>query len=106
MAPFRPLTESEISHLPDEDIVAYHSEARAAGQHQAGRAALSVLAHRWSDRIGWWGRKAPQGEREELIQDVLAAVLTSTWDGESLTSFGAWLRRITQFKVVDIYRGR
>jgi DNA-directed RNA polymerase specialized sigma24 family protein len=107
---FRELKEHELDGLGDEELIAYANGAREAGQIGAWRTAMGVLAFGFEDRIRFWARKVGPTHVEDLVADVLEGALqslakdTARFEGATPGEFGAWLRRITKFRVADHYR--
>lgn len=77
------------------DAEAYRELLRALTMH------LRPLARAACARVG-----LPQGDVEDMVQDVLLAIHLKrhTWDPS--TSLGPWLRAIVRHKVIDGFRRR
>jgi len=102
---FRRKTEHELDLLDDDALIAYIAAARAAGDHDAARAALGLLANRrLPDLIRRISMKAPASDVEDLAMETLASALRSTFDGEHTGEFVNWLNTICDRRVADFHR--
>jgi RNA polymerase sigma factor (sigma-70 family) len=102
---FRRKTEHELDLLDDDALLEYIAAARAAGDHDAARTALGVLAHRrLPDLIRRISMKAPPADVEDLAMEALASALRSAFDGEHKGEFVNWLNRIADRRIADFHR--
>jgi DNA-directed RNA polymerase specialized sigma24 family protein len=107
LASFRPLSDSELQRLTDDQLIDYIRKARASGKLAEVDQALAILAwgymgtirHRVSLRI-------PDQDLEEVAWDVLEGALKSAFDGDSTIEFRGWIRIIIRNKVADYWRKR
>ena len=105
MSDFRPLSENELSALPIEELVAYHHEARQLGRHAEARTALGILVWSFEDRVRYWvSRTVPSQDIEDVVQTVFESALKSSFDGNQVGQFGAWLRAIAHRRATDYHR--
>lgn len=107
---FEPLPESALAALGDQALVDYIAAARSAGDLAAARRASGVLAYAFEPTIRAWVRKemGSQGPEDvaDVVMDVLASVVHSSFDGKVLGEFGSFLKTISSRRVVDYYRKR
>jgi len=104
---FRPRPEHELDRLPDEELLAYLRDARAAGDTDAARTALQVLVFgHWSIVVARLRMKLPAHVVEDTAGDVIARAITSSFSGESVGEFKAWLNTILRRAIADFYRER
>jgi len=105
--PFRPRPEHELDALSDDELIAYIRDARAAGAREAGRLALQILVFgHWDLVVARLRMKLPAHVVEDTAGDVIARAITSTFSGESVGEFRAWLTTSLRRAIVDFYRGR
>jgi RNA polymerase sigma factor (sigma-70 family) len=104
---FRPRPEHELDALSDDELIAYIRHARAAGAREAARVALQILVFgHWELVVARLRMKLPAHAVEDTAGDVIARAITSTFAGESVGEFRAWLATILRRAIVDFYRGR
>ena len=104
MNDFTPLPGPEFDRLSPEELVAYHHDARRAGNHKEAQRALGRLVWSFEGQVRFWvGRSVPPEEVDDLTQTVFASALDSSFDKPTVGQFGAWLRRICQYRVADHY---
>jgi DNA-directed RNA polymerase specialized sigma24 family protein len=100
------LSETELSRLSDEQLLAYIVEQRDAGRAQCTKQALAVLAFGHWGRIRYWvAAKVPSGEVDDVTAAVIESALSSAFDGRSIGRFIAWLKVIAQRRIADFHRG-
>ena len=105
MSDFRPLSETELSALPPEELIAYHHEARRLGRHAEARTALGVLVWGFEDRVRYWvSRKVPTRDVPDVVGTVFESALKSSFEGKQIGQFGAWLRSIAYRRATDYHR--
>jgi len=107
---FARLSEARLGALPSEALIDYVAAARAAGDLEAARTASGVLAFGFEPTIRIWVRKDmgshPDEDIDDVVMDVLASVVHSTFDGKMLGEFGAFLKTIARRRVIDWFRKR
>jgi RNA polymerase sigma factor (sigma-70 family) len=103
--PFRPLSESQLDGLSDDEMIDYMLQGRAAGEHDAVIVALRVLV------FGHYGNverrvriKVPPEAVDEVTGDAFVRALKAAFDGESIGQFVSWLNTITRAAIADYYR--
>lgn len=102
MAPFRSYDDNELSRLSDEELIAYHHQAREAGRPEDAMRAVAHLLDRYRDRVRFWiKRKVAPQDAEDVISDVTESVLTSILQGGSEGEYVVWLRTITFRRIAD-----
>lgn len=102
MAPFRSYDDNELSRLSDEELIAYHHQAREAGRPEDAMRAMAHLLDRYRDRVRFWvQRKVAPQDVEDVISDITESTLTSILDGESEGEWVVWLRTITFRRIAD-----
>ena len=108
MADFERRSEGELAGLPNEALVAYIAAARGAGDLAAARTASGILAFVFEPTIRAWVRKGMGGSHpqdvEDVVMDVLASAVRSSFDGEVVGEFGSWLKTIAARRVADYFR--
>jgi len=98
-----PLSNSELSRLSDEDLIARVVAARNAGDRDAGTQAIGILAFQYYDLV--YGRvavKVPKDQIDDVVGEILISAMKSSFDGRSLGEFHNWLQTITQRRIADI----
>jgi RNA polymerase sigma factor (sigma-70 family) len=104
---FRPRPEHELDALSDDELIAYIRDARTAGALDTGRTALQILVFgHWDLVVARLRMKLPPHVVEDTAGDVIARAVTSTFAGESVGEFRAWLTTILRRAVADFYRER
>jgi RNA polymerase sigma factor (sigma-70 family) len=104
---FRPRPEHELDALSDDELIAYIRHARAAGAREPARVALQILVFgHWELVVARLRMKLPAHVVEDTAGDVIARAVTSTFAGESVGEFRAWLTTILRRAIVDFYRER
>jgi hypothetical protein len=77
MSDFRPLSQSELSRLSPEELIAYHHEARRLFRHDEARTALGILIWGFQDRVRYWvSRTVPS--HVDLIDRYLRVLRETT----------------------------
>jgi len=104
---FRKRSEHELNALTDDELIAYIRDARVEGALAEGRLALQILVFGHWDRVTARLRmKLPAHAVEDTAGEVIAGAITSSFAGESIGQFKAWLNTIMQRKIADFYRER
>lgn len=103
--PFRPLSESQLDELSDDEMINYMRQGRAAGEHDAVIVALRVLV------FGHYGNverrvrmKVPPEAVDEVTGDAFVRAMKAAFDGESVGQFSSWLNTITRAAIADYFR--
>jgi DNA-directed RNA polymerase specialized sigma24 family protein len=98
---FRPLGETELARLPDDELIAYLRRAHG----QSARTALAILVYgHWPNVARRVSMKVPAGAVEDVTADVLVSAIQSAFDGRSRGEFVVWLRTITARRIADFHR--
>jgi DNA-directed RNA polymerase specialized sigma24 family protein len=101
------LSESELSRLSDERLLAYIVEQREAGRPHCAKPALAVLAWGYWDLVCYVvGQKLPRQEVEDVAAQVMEGALKSAFDGRSVGEFVNWLKMIAVRRRADFHRDR
>ncbi len=102
---FRPKTENELDRLSDDQLIVEIVAARDAGDHDAARAALGVLAfRRYDDVVRRVLIKVPHADAEDVASEVFISAMKSAFDGTSVGEFVNWLQTITKRRIADYHR--
>ncbi len=103
---FRPKNENELDHLSDDQLIAEIAAARDAGDNDAARAALGVLAFRRYDDVKRRVLiKVPAKDADDVASEVFISAMKSAFDGTSVGEFVRWLQTITKRRIADYHRG-
>jgi RNA polymerase sigma factor (sigma-70 family) len=103
LSPFHRLSVNDLDALSDEKLIAYYREAIAAGQGDAGREAMAVLAMGYASRIRFWARDV-QEYADDIVQEVLEDMLKLVFEGRTPGQLGSLIRTITRRRAVDHIR--
>lgn len=107
MSDFRPLTESELAALQPERLITHHHEARRRGDHDQARTALGILVWGFIDRVRFWvWRSIPDEHVDDVVGEVIASALASSFAGTEVAQFGAWLKAIVRRRAADFLEAR
>ena len=105
--PFHPRPEHELDALTDDELIAYIRAARDAGYADAARLGLQILVFgHWDLVVARLRMKLPPHVVEDVAGDVIASAITSSFAGESVGEFRAWLTTILRRAIADFYRDR
>lgn len=100
-------TESELDRLSDDELLAWVTKAREAGDIEQARNACGMLAFRHEDRVEAKIRIRTSPEHaEDIFMTVMESVVRSAFDGKFMGEFGSWINRITQRRIADFYKKR
>jgi RNA polymerase sigma factor (sigma-70 family) len=103
---FRPLGESELLRLDDDQLIAYLRTARRAGD-PSDRLALGILVRgHWDNIRRRVSLRVPREAVEDVAGDVVMSAIQSAFDGSSQGEFGAWLGQIIRRRIADYHRRR
>ena len=104
---FNRLSESELDRLGDEALVDYVVAAREAGDDEAAKSGVSVLAFGFWDRVrSKVALKVPPGDVDDVAMDVMESAAKSTFSGKVIGQFGSWINTITTRRIADFHRDR
>ena len=93
--------------MGDEQVVAYIAAARAAGDPDAVRDAMGILAFGHQTVIVNRVRtKVPRESVEDVAMEVIVSMLNSTFDGKVIGEFRAFMFKITARRIADFHRKR
>ena len=107
MAAFKRLTEAQLSRLGDDELVAYVAAAHDAGQVEASREAMGILAWGYQDMVvAKVVAKVPREDVPDVVMEVMASMLNSTFDGKVIGQFRAFLLKVTSRRIADFHRKR
>jgi DNA-directed RNA polymerase specialized sigma24 family protein len=97
----------ELDRLSDEELIAYVVAAREAGDGQAIKDGLGVLAHR---RIPDLKRRAaikvPFQDAEDLAMQALGEAVLARFEGSSVGEFMSLVHTILSRRIADHYEKR
>jgi DNA-directed RNA polymerase specialized sigma24 family protein len=105
---FSRLDDHELDRLSDEALVAYVCAARDAGEDEAMRRGIQILAYRFRDDI--WRRvrlrlpKRPTSDVDVVADAVLAGAMTTAFRGRSVGEFRSLINTILERRVIDYLR--
>ena len=107
MSAFRELPEHALSGLADDALIDYLRVARAAGRHDAMKAAVAVLVFGYHDTLMNRARlKLPEPDVADVVSETLASAIASAFDGSSVGEFKSWLHTILSRRIADYHDAR
>ena len=93
--------------MGDEELVAYIADARDADKVEASREAMGILAWGYQDMvIAKVVAKVPREDVADVVMEVMASMLNSTFDGKVIGQFRAFLLKVTSRRIADFHRKR
>jgi hypothetical protein len=105
LSEYRRLTETALTLLGDEGLVAHIAVAREAGDADGAKAAAGHLAWGFEEIIRVKVRmKVPSGAVDDVVGEVLLSVLGASFDGKILGQFRAFLNTIIKYRIADFHR--
>lgn len=108
MADFERPSEGELAALSNEALVAYIAAAREADDLASARTASGILAFIFEPTIRAWVQRGMGSSHphdvEDVVMEVLASAVRSSFDGEVVGEFGSWLKTIAARRVADFFR--
>jgi len=105
LSDFERLDELGLDGLSDEELVAYVVAARAAGQPDAGKRAIEILAFRLQPLVeARVAAKVAPELREDLVMTVLESFVRSAFGGKVIASVRAFISTIARRRIADHYR--
>ena len=107
MAAFQALPPHRLDGLDDEGLVDYVAAAHAAGDLEAERAGLGLLAFAFEPRIrAWVALSVPRQDHDDVVIEVQASLIKASFEGKVVGQFGGFLKAITKHRVADYWRVR
>jgi hypothetical protein len=105
---FRPKGENELSRLSDDDLVAYLSAARDAGQDDQVRRATGIFVFSRIEVLKARAKlKIEQDEDvEEIVQDTIEGTLRAAFDGQSPGELFNLMDTVLRRRIADFYMKR
>lgn len=105
---FRAKSEHELSHLSDDDLVAYLVAARGAGQEGEVRTAAGILVWRRHQVLLALVRLKVDDDRdvEDIVQQILEDAIKAAFNGEHAGEFFSLMKTIQERRVADFYAKR
>jgi RNA polymerase sigma factor (sigma-70 family) len=105
---FRKKSESELSHLDDDDLVAYMVKARNAGDDDEVRLAVQILLFQRQDReIALLALKTDNyQDAEDIWSAVMEGALKARFRGQHAGQFFSMVKQIRHARLVDYYDGK
>jgi RNA polymerase sigma factor (sigma-70 family) len=102
---FRKKSESELSHLDDDDLVAHMVKARNAGDDDEVRLAVQMLLFRRQDReIAMLALKTDNyQDAEDIWSAVMEGALKARFRGQHAGQFFSMVKQIRHARLVDYY---
>jgi RNA polymerase sigma factor (sigma-70 family) len=102
---FQPLSDKDLQHLPDEQLIAYIRDARDAGQPAHGRRGLMIMVVGYErDVKRRLSIKVPAHLVDDLAHDAMVRAIAAAFDGTSIGEFRNWLHTIVDRTAIDYYR--
>lgn len=105
---FRPKGENELSRLSDDDLVAYLSAARYAGQDDQVRVATGIFVQSRLGQLRNRARLKVDDDRdvEDIVQDTIEDTLRAAFRGESPGELFSMMNTILKRRIADFYARR
>jgi DNA-directed RNA polymerase specialized sigma24 family protein len=105
---FRPKGENELSRLSDDDLVAYLSAARDAGQDDQVRLAIGIFVFSRIEILKARAKLkiADDQDVEEVVQDTIEGSLRAAFRGESPGELFNLMDTILKRRISDFYKQR
>ena len=100
---FEEQSEHELAAMPEHRLIAYLLDAR---EHDADTGIpVAILVYKlMSDVRRRVAMKVPAEAIDEVAETVLLSALTSSFDGDSVGEFRAWLTTIIKRRIADYHR--
>jgi DNA-directed RNA polymerase specialized sigma24 family protein len=107
LATFQELPEHRLRDLRDDELIEYLRAARAAGRHEAMKAAIAVLVHGYYPVLVNRARlKLPDADVEDVVAETLLSAVASAFDGRSVGEFRSWMHTILSRRIADFHDDR
>jgi DNA-directed RNA polymerase specialized sigma24 family protein len=107
LSEFDAVTEVELGRMGDDRVLAYIAAAREAGDADAVRAGMGILAWGYEQQIvARVAAKVPRESVEDVVMEVLFSILNSAFDGKVLGEFRSFMSTIVARRIADFHRGR
>lgn len=107
MVDFEALPPHRLDRLSDEALVDYVAAAHDAGDQDAERAGLGLLAYAFEPQIRVWvGSTVPTEDIEDVVIVVQENLIRASFDGKVIGQMGALLKTISQRRAADYWRDR
>jgi DNA-directed RNA polymerase specialized sigma24 family protein len=105
---FRAKSENELSTLSDDDLVAYLSAAREAGQDDQVRLATGIFVFQRIEILKSRARVKMGDDQdvEEVVQDTIEGTLRAAFRGESPGELFNLMDTILRRRIADFYKAR
>ena len=105
MPPLRHLSDLELQELSDDELIARLRLARAAGEFDAAKLALSVLVFGHMGNVERRVKlKVPTHAAEFVASNAMISAITSAFNGQSAGEFHSWLHTIVDRRIADYHR--
>lgn len=102
---FRHLSDLELQHLSDDELIARVRVARDDGELEAAKLALSVLVFGHMDAVARRvALKLPPQDVDHVASSAMISAITSAFNGQSAGEFHSWLHTIVDRRIADHYR--
>jgi hypothetical protein len=100
-------TESELSKLTDEQLLAWIGVAREAGDLDGAKHGSGMLAFRHQKRVvDKVKMRTPASSVDDVVMDVMESAFRSAFDGKFMGEFGSWINTITRRRIADFHEAR
>lgn len=107
MSGYRRLTESELTLLGDDELVARIAAAREADDPAGAKLAAAHLAYGFEQLIkGRVACKVPLEDLDDVAQEALVSVVSASFEGKVLGEFRSFLLTVVDRRVADYHRER
>ena len=105
---FREMKDYELDGLPDEQLIAYVTKARRAGNLDAAHLGLSIFAHRrFDDLVRRALAKMPsRSDAEDVVAQTIRDVFRAAFDGQSVGEAVNFTNRILSRRIADWHEAR
>ena len=110
MASLRPLSDTELARLGDDELVAYALRARASGDGDAADLALQIFAFGLEDALRAFVRSRLDSHGDAAIEEVAERALEDAirsirgLRGETAPEARAFVFKIARLRIADFHR--
>ncbi len=105
----KPKNEYELGKLEDDDLIEYAVACRNSGDDHQFFLAINVFVAKRAPMVrAKVGAKVPAEDVEDVVAEAIFSAISSISGirGSSTGEVVNWLKRITQFRIADYFRGR
>lgn len=104
----KPKNEHELTKLEDDDLIEYAVACRDSGDDTGFFLAINVFVAGRAPMVrARVGAKVPAEDVEDVVSEAICSAISSISGirGSSTGEVVNWLKRITQFRIADYFRG-